>query len=307
MGGVLIGFGIISVIIAIGYLVARLGVLGDGAREVLSRTAFFVASPALLFTIIAEADLQALFSNFLGIALISAAFSMLVFALIARLLFRRSFADTIVGSASSGYSNANNIGLPVATYVLGDPQYVVPVILLQLVLLAPLVLGTLDVAVRGHASVRTILSQPLRNPIIIASLLGVIVAATGIEIPAPVMAPFELIGGAAIPLMLLAFGMSLRGQRPLKAGTARKDVALASAIKLGLMPIVAWLFASFVFGLEGTDLYVAVVLAALPTAQNVYNFAVRYRSGTIVARDTILVTTVLAIPVLLLIALLLGP
>jgi predicted permease len=48
------------------------------------------------------------------------------------------------------------------------------------------------------------------------------------------------------------------------------------------------------------------VLAALPTAQNVYNFSSRYERGEIVARDTVLLTTILAIPVLVVIAALLA-
>jgi predicted permease len=62
-----------------------------------------------------------------------------------------------------------------------------------------------------------------------------------------------------------------------------------------------------VFGLEGHDLFGVVVLAALPTAQNVFNYAQRYERGVIIARDTVLLTTVLCVPVLFVVALLLAP
>jgi predicted permease len=229
-----------------------------------------------------------------------------IYFVIARVFFKTKAADAMVGSAASGYLNANNIGLPVASYVLGDPKYVAPVILFQLLVLAPITLGVLDSLDGGRVSVKSILTQPLRNPIIIASIAGAVVAATGITIPAPVMAPLQIIGGAAIPLMLIAFGMSLRGQRPFQAGAERREIATASAIKLVVMPLMAWAIAYYFFGLTGQALYVSVVLAALPTAQNIYNFAVRYDRGVVVARDTILLTTVLAIPVLLVVALLLS-
>ena len=54
------------------------------------------------------------------------------------------------------------------------------------------------------------------------------------------------------------------------------------------------------------DLYAVTVLAALPTAQNVFNFAQRYDTAEVVARDTVFLTTVGSVPVLFGISLLLG-
>ncbi len=53
-------------------------------------------------------------------------------------------------------------------------------------------------------------------------------------------------------------------------------------------------------------LLAAVIMGSLSTAQNVLVTAVRYRSGENIARDTVLVTTVLGIPSMVLIALLLA-
>lgn len=110
MAGVLIGFAIIGAVIAVGYLVGRLGILGPHADFVLSRFAFFVLSPALLFTVLAEADARQLFSSLLPVSAAAALACMAVFALIARLLWRRAVPETTIGALSSGYANANNIG-----------------------------------------------------------------------------------------------------------------------------------------------------------------------------------------------------
>ena len=56
---VLSGFTVVWVIILVGYFTGRTGVLGTHGQAVLSRTAFFVASPALLFDTLAAADVQA--------------------------------------------------------------------------------------------------------------------------------------------------------------------------------------------------------------------------------------------------------
>jgi malonate transporter len=305
MGGVLIGFAIIGFVILVGYVIERAGIAGPEGGRVLNRVAFFVATPALLFTVLVHADVRVFFSPFLATVLVSVACGVVLYVAVSLAFFRTPLAETTLGAAASTYVNANNIGLPVAIYVLGSAQYVAPVLLLQLLVLAPLTLTILDVSTRGRVSLRSIVTQPLRNPMIIASV-AVLIAVLGIQVPAPVLAPLGILGGAAIPMVLLAFGMSLHGQRLLKAGSGRKRVAVASAIKVAAMPLIAYLVGRFVFGLAGPELFAVVTVSALPTAQNIYNFSARYNRGTVVARDTVLVTTIASIPALLVIAALLA-
>jgi malonate transporter and related proteins len=306
MGGVLTGFGIIALVILVGYIAGRFGVGGPTAPFVLNRIAFFITNPALLFVTLAHADLKVVFSTQLLVAAIAAVASGGLFLVLSRLFFRRRAAETTIGVLGAGYVNANNIGLPVAVYVLGSASFVAPVLLLQLIVFAPIALTVLDVTSRGSVSVRSIVTQPVRNPMIIASVLGILVDVSGLHLPDAVYQPFELLGGAAVPLVLMAFGMSLHGSRPLQAGDGRAEIAAAAALKSVGMPLIAFLAARFVFGLEGHALFAAVALAALPTAQNVYNFAARYERGMPIARDIVLLTTLFAVPVLLVIAALLA-
>lgn len=306
MGGVLVGFSIIGCVILVGYIVERFGVAGPGAGRVLNRMAFFVATPALLFTILSTADVNVLFSSFLLTVLCSVAVGVLLYVGLSRLLFRTPVAETVLGAGSATYINANNIGLPVAVYVLGSAHYVAPVLLLQLLVLAPIILAVLDASTGSSVSVRSILTQPLRNPMIIASVVGIVIALLGVSVPTPILAPLEIIGGAAIPMVLLSFGMSLHGQRMLKAGSGRKQVAVATVIKVAVMPLIAYLFGRFVFDLDRGELFAVVMVCALPTAQNIFNFASRYNRALVTTRDTVLLTTLASIPALLLIALLLA-
>jgi malonate transporter len=305
VSGVLVGFAIIGVVILIGYIVGRAGVLGEHAPFVLSRIVFFVLSPALLFTVLADADVHQLFSSMLAVSAVSAVLACLLFASVALLVFRRKVPEAVIGSVASGYVNANNVGIPVAVYVLGNTAYSAPVILLQLLVLAPITLTILDITTSGKASLWRIVSRPLTNPLIIASVLGVVVSVTGLEIAQPVMEPFRIVGAAAVPVVLIAFGMSLHGQRLLAPGSGRRDILLASTVKLAVMPLIAWVFGRFVFGLDHDELFAAVVLAGLPTAQNIFVYAQRYDRGVTLARDTVLITTVGSVPVLVLVALLL--
>ncbi|HWH97502.1 MAG TPA: AEC family transporter, partial [Pseudolysinimonas sp.] len=218
MIGVLIGFAIIAFVVAVGYGIGRSGLLGHDAVRVLSRLSFFVLSPALLFTVLAEADVRALFSELLPTTASVAGLTLLLFALVAILIWRRAAPEATIGSLGSAYANATIMGLPLSAYVLGDAAASAPVFLLQLIVITPIALTILDVSTGGRPSVGRILLQPVRNPLIIASALGLVIALTGIQIPPEVFRPFELIGGAAVPVMLVAFGMSLHGTRLLAPG-----------------------------------------------------------------------------------------
>lgn len=303
---ILTGFAVIALAVFVGWLAGRTGVLGPNARPVLARLNFSVLSPFLLFSVLATADVRALFSALLPVSAIAAVAIMLVFSVVSLALLRRGVARTTIGALAAGYVNGNNIGIPIALYLLGDAAYSAPVVLLQLLLFAPVALAVLGATVEGRTSVRGILRSTFTNPIIIGSLLGVLVSVSGLELPAMLLDPVQLIGQAAVPLMLIAYGLSLHGQRMFEPGTGLRDVVFASMLKLFAMPAIAWAVGGFAFGLEGRELYAVTVLAALPTAQNVFNFAQKYETAEVVARDTVFLTTVGSVPVLFGISLLLG-
>jgi malonate transporter and related proteins len=305
VAGVLEGFGIIAVVIVAGYVLGRSGALSPDARIVLSRFVFFAASPCLLFTVLAGADPRLLLSPLLAVSGLSALAMVLVAVTVTRFLWRRTAAQSTVAALAAGYVNANNIGLPVAIYVLGNAAYPGPVILLQLLVYAPVSLIVLEHS-HGRASVGATVLRSVRNPLLVASLLGFVLAVTRVHLPTPVLEPFRVIGGAAVPLMLMGFGMSLHGQRVLEPGIGRRDVVLATTLKLAAMPLTAWLLGAFVFRLDDPTLHAAVVLAGLPTAQNVLVYAMRYDRSVPVARDAVLLTTIGSLPVLLLVSLLLS-
>jgi malonate transporter and related proteins len=223
-----------------------------------------------------------------------------VHALITR---RRDRGTRIVGALAAGYTNANYIGIPVATYVLGNAALVVPIVMLQLLIITPIALALLEIVTTGHASVRSTVTAPLRNPLIVAVMLGVVVAATGIHVPAVLAHPIATIGAAAVPVVLIAYGMSLSGRQVLAAGPDRPGTIAAVVLKTVGMPALAFLLAS-ALSLGRDETYAVTVLAALPTAQNIFLYAQRFQTGLTVVRDAIFLSTIGCVPVLLLITVL---
>ncbi len=330
---VISGFTVVWVIILVGYATGRSKVLGEHGQPVLSRLAFFVASPALLFDTLSAADVQSVLGPQLLVAGISAFAAAGLYLLLARFILpKRDGSETVIGALSASMVNSANLGIPIAAYVLGDAALAAPVLIFQLAIYTPIYVASLDSTTLAEARRRAAADRasghdagrspgPTRppnrwvafwrqvghiavNPMIIGSVLGLVFSATGWSLPEPIAEAISLIAGASIPAMLVAFGMSLVGSRPFeKAAGRRPDVALASTIKLLIHPLLAWVVAGPLFGMEGNELLIAVVLGSLPTAQNVFVSASRYETGMVASKDTILITTIVAIPAMIAVAL----
>lgn len=294
------GFTLIGVIVLAGWLTRRYAGLPDNTEAVLGRLVYSVLAPCLLFTGVAKADLNVLFSEPL---LVSTAAALVCFTLFTLTIPGRDHGTTIIGALASGYTNANYIGIPVATYVLGNAALVVPIVMLQLLVITPVALTLLEIATTGHASWRTVLMTPLRNPLIAAVALGAVFALTGWHLPTVLGNPVTAIGQAAVPVVLIAFGMSLSGHGVLTAGSDRPATLTAVALKTAGMPLAAFLMARLL-GLPHDETFAVTVLAALPTAQNVYLYGQRFDAGLSLIRDAIFLSTLACAPALLLITVL---
>lgn len=305
--GVLLGFVTIAAVIGLGALVAHLGVVGLEAQMVLSKVAFFVASPALLVTTLARTDVHDVLSRNLVATTAGVAVAASLYAVVARRRWRRGTGEIVIGSLASSYVNAGNLGLPVAAYMLGDAAFVAPTLLLQLLVLQPAALALLDADVRGERpSVGRLLRRPLTNPLTIGTLVGVVLSVTGWQLPELVASPVELVGAMAVPAMLLAYGVALRLGPGFGGGVPLGEVGLASALKLVVQPLVVWAVAHLLLGLDGHPLLAVVVSSALPTAQNIFVHATRYERSQTLARDTILVTTLGCVPLIVALTAVLG-
>jgi malonate transporter and related proteins len=334
--GVLGALGAMAAIALVGWLLGRLRVLGPQADAVLARVVFVVAAPALLVVTIAHADLHQLLSRVAVVTAVSTTIVALTAVVVLRGVWRRPVDEAALGVLAAAYLNAANVGIPVAVYVLGDAVAVVPTLLFQLLVLAPVAFTVLETsraragrAGRAHArgiggrpataspddaappapgatwAARAVVGRTARNPIIIAALVGLVLAALPWDLPEVVYEPFRIVGAAAAPLALLAFGMSLSAPRVEEHRMLTRELALVAVLRSVVHPALAFGLGTLV-GLEGRALLAVVTMASLPTAQNVLVYALHYGAGRTVARDAGLVTTVLAVPAVLVVAAALG-
>lgn len=202
---------------------------------------------------------------------------------------------------AGSYINSTNLGLPVATHVLGASDFIISVALFQVLLVTPVILLLIEVT-SGNAGRRwmTPLLAPVRNPIVLAALAGVVVALTGWRVPAHAMEAVRMLGAAAVPTGLFVLGMSLHRSAEVAAASRWLEVAATVALKLLAQPILAAVVGAWL-GLRGYPLWALVLCSGLPTAQNTFLFANQYRLATRFTRDVVFVSTLLSMITLVII------
>ena len=222
MADVVAGLAVFGAVIAVGWLLVRTRAVPADADGVLTRVCFFAATPALLVTTLSRADLTAVLSRSTAVAVAAELTAIVSAWCLHRLVLRRPTAEATIGALASGYVNAANLGIPVAVLVLGDAATIAPILLLQLLVLTPATFTVLDaVTRRGNPSRLATLTDPLRNPLLWGVVAGTAANLSGVDLkewgggyPAQGL---EMLGRVAVPLMMLALGMSLAGApRPLR-------------------------------------------------------------------------------------------
>lgn len=304
--GLIAAFAPIWGLAAAGYAARRWRLLGERAVDGLGWFVFHVAMPAAIFgtlvkTPIAGFDARPLIAFAASAAAITAAgwYG-------AGRFFGRKPAERAITGMASGYVNSANLGFPIALQVLGTVSFLVEVLLLQVLVISPVILTALDRHADGSGRVRVgrLLSLPVRNPVIMASALGIGCAAAGWRPAALIAEPLSLLSTAALLAALVALGATL--YQPAPGEDARvAEIAMVSALKLLAQPLMAWAGA-VLLGLPPAATLAVVVCAALPTAQNAFNFAQHYEVAAGLASRAVLVTTTLSLGTIAAAAALLG-
>ncbi|MBE1878041.1 AEC family transporter [Myceligenerans pegani] len=308
MHDVLLGFTTIAAVIAVGYGIAAVRLLDEHAQTVLTQLSFFVASPCLLFVVVSETDVAGFLSRNLVATAAGVVAAAIPYVLVAALVQRRRADEIAIGAMCSAYCNAGNLGLPVAAYVLGDAALIAPMLLLQLGVLQPIALMVLDAGREGARRTRTeafwrAARLPFTNPLTVATLLGLAISLTGLRLPDLVMEPVGLVGGLAVPGVLIAYGISLRlGPLPGR-GVPAVELGFVTFLKLVVQPLGAYA-AGRLLGVDDVALLALTVTAALPSAQNIFVHATRFGRAELLARDAIFVTTIGSVPAITVITLL---
>jgi hypothetical protein len=297
-------------LVASGYIARRIGVIGLAAVSELNRFVVYLALPALLFDVMAHArpsDLaQPGFIAAFGIACGVVFYGTVGVSLIAGRRLASASIDGLLGS----YANTAYMGFPVLLMLFG-PESLVPVTIASVLTVCVLFASAIVLIEIGSQSERHPLrlagkvgGSLVRNPLLIAPVLGALYGATGLGLPAAAETFLKLLGGAASPLALVVIGLFLAEPRAVAAGDARASVLFAT-MKLIVHPALTWGLATLL-AVPPRHAAMAVLLAAMPTGTGPFMLAEFYKLPAVVTSAAILVSTLGALVTLPLLMLALG-
>ena len=283
-------------LVFVGFALARWAGWPKSVSEGLSKFVFSTAIPALLFRLMSDfsklppVDPRVLIAFFGG--------CLAVFVLgrfVAWSLFRMDGSAQSVFAMGGIFANNVLLGVPLAKVTLGERA--MPTMSLVLVFNA-LVLWTLVTLSVEWSRTRTAslrgLAQTARNvltnPVVASILVGAAWGFTGVALPRFVDDTLSLISGSAIPLSLIALGMSL-GEYGIRAEW-RESVAM-SAVKLVAHPLAVYLIARLL-SLPPLETQTVTMLATLPVGANVYLMSREFRTLEAAVATSLVLSTALA-------------
>ncbi len=311
-------FAPVFLITLVGFVCGRLKLLGPAGPTVLSRFVFFVAMPPLFFSTLAKRDFSEIAHwGYLGSYFFAILFGSVAFFFIGRHVFKESGAKLSLGIFTAINGNAGYLGIPICLYAFGTPLPAILATLIHMIFVYPVLITwiELDLARKSGAPAASTLAKVgqvflvvLKNPLLLANFGGVAVAAAGIAIPETILRTCDLLGHGAIPAAVFTLGLTLaeKDVEDAAAGGDKREIVVASLIKLVAIPLVAFVFGKFVFRLDIEQLASLVFVAALPSPKNAFILAQRYGVYVRRAAMTVFATTIASAVTLPLVLLLFG-
>lgn len=298
MVDVLLSLWSLMVFIAIGFVLVKANIAPPSSDRELSRIAFYALMPALIFSAVSQSDLGEVFST---VAVANLAPIVILFGLyyiLAVKVFGMRGGEQTIGALAASYTNAGNIGAAYLVAVTGNASGIAPIVTFQLCVMTPFAFSVLarQTGLGGRGVVRKVLNA-LSQPPVIGVIAGVVVSGFGIDLPRIISVPVDTLATVAVPIMMMAIGISLASAKLPHLDRELLPLATAVGFQILLAPLVTFAVAS-ALGLEGMQMLSVMVLSTIPTANNVFNYAHRYGTGVILARDSVLITVLLSMPAL---------
>jgi len=286
----------VFLLIGLGTGLKRMEFIDDYFTSGLNRLVFWVAAPALLFRILAKADLVQAFdagavSATVGITVL---LTILLYVLAAGVKTEPSRRGVFVQGCFRG--NLAFIGLAVIQSAYGEralePASVMIGFLTPLYNMAAVVVLILPHHDREQGfSIKPVAREIYTNPLVIACAAGGLVGFFDLSIPEFIDRALLLISQIALPLALIGVGSSLNFQGISKyLGLT----ALTGLVKLLVLPALLYTILLFL----GTPVLVfkaAIVLLAVPTAVASYIMAFQMKGDPELAASIITGTTLASI------------
>ncbi|MDD1516717.1 MULTISPECIES: AEC family transporter [Bradyrhizobium] len=285
----------VFILLVLGVVLKRSLMRLDTQWHGLERLTYFVLFPMLLIQTLVKADLTKVPVAGVGGALLLSALAMSLLCLALRPALSRLDID---GPAfTSIFQGATRwqtfVGLSVAANMFGDLGLALASV--AMVAIIPLV-NVFSVAVLAHyaspekKSARTIVITVIRNPLIWACAIGLLINVTHLPLPKLWHEVADALSRSSLAIGLLVTGAGLHLEGLLRPSAA---AAIGVGFKLVLMPALALALAVW-FGLTGDSLAIVAICSAVPTSSSAYVLARQMGGDAPLLAQIITLQTILA-------------
>lgn len=288
---------IFALIIA-GYILRRRNILSENACAELNRYVVWLALPALMIDIMINSAWSELYQPNFFYAFELGVFIIFFFVLAIHWLKTKNLASATIDATSASYANTGYIGLPLCALTFGadklGPAVIAGILTVSANFAVSIIL--MEATSQTGKSLLSILGKVglsmCKNPLITAPVVGILICASGIQMPYGVAQSIKLLGASASPCALVAIGLFLAQRQESTSTWVSLELV---ALKLIIQPLIVWYFAFYVFDLPELWAKSAVILSALPTGTGPFMLAELYRKGSGIASRTIFLSTVFGI------------
>lgn len=281
------------ILMLLGGFLRKIQVFDDNTVKKMNAAIFKVFLPTLIF--------YNLYNSFvndvkdIGTALYAAGVILCAFLLSAIVVSLVEKDNAKRGAMVQGMCRSNFVifGVPLCVSICGEG--IAGKISVAVAIVVPL-LNVLSVIVLeffrgGKPSLKKMLKGVVTNPLIIASILGIIVLISGIKLPALVEKSVGDVAKIATPLALILLGASVN-LSSVKGNL--KQLIIAVLGKLVIIPLVGISVAAFL-GMRGGDIALLIAALASPTAVSSYPMALQMESDGELAAHIVAFNTIFCI------------
>lgn len=279
--------------IALGYALKRLGMYDAVTLTTINKLVFKVFLPLYLFYSIYSTDLSVAFN--LKVIIFSVVGILLWFLLLMLIvpMIEKNNAKRGVMVQAMFRSNFVLYGLPVAISLCGEDKIGITSLLMGIIVPVYNVLAviTLEVFRGGKPSVKKILTGIVKNPLIIASVLGVLFYLLKIDLPSAVEKTVVDFGKVATPLALMALGGEFRFS---KVKGDIKQLMISVVGKLIISPLFM-ITAGILLGFRNEILVPILLMSGAPASVSSYTMAQQMGGDGELAGEIVVFTTGISI------------
>ena len=262
---------------AIGYFWVKLGF--EYRVEFVTRLAMTLAVPALVFTSLTQNTINPKFLTEMIIVVCMAYAVVSVLALIFTFIFKLDLRTFLMPLISG---NTGNLGLPLCFLAFGKDGLGYAVIVFAFTSIVAFTFGLWVVS--GTRSFK----QPLKEPLVPATILGLLFMFYGWETPKILTNSLNLISQMAIPLMLITLGVAVAR---LKTQLAFKTLGISiSKIMIGT---IAGITVGYQFSIPYEAFAVLIIQMSMPVAVTSYLLAEKYGANSESVAGLVVISTFL--------------